>query len=191
MSDDILNDLNKFKDTYYSENKKKGIFNKKEQKYEVAKEILTKFDINLLLQKTAFIIPNTNKIFVNYQIFKQFACPDNYELFVKYVQNMIPLLIKQYGSFECHIDINTFTISAAERYKGIIQVFCRDVFEISFTEHLERIYVYNVPTMIDKISKILLKLIDKETKNKIALVNNEDSNRIVPEFKKYSFRTEI
>jgi hypothetical protein len=191
MSEDILNELNKFKDTYYSENKKNNIFNKKEQKYDVAKEILTKFDINLLLQKTAFIIPKTNKIFVNYQIFKQFACPDNYEIFVKYIQNKIPFLINQYGSFECHIDIDTFTISAAERYKGVIEVFCRDVFEITFTDYLNHIYIYNVPTMIDKIAKILLKLIDKETKDKIVLVNKEDSNRIVPEFKKHAYRTEL
>lgn len=180
MSEDILNELNKFKDTYYSENKKRGFFNKKEQKYDVAKEVLTKFDINLLLKRTAYVIPNTNKLFVNYKIFKQFAHPDNYDLFVKYVQNKIPSLIKHYGSFECHVDIDTFTISAAERYKGVIQVFCRDVFEISFTDYLNHIYVYNIPTMIDKISSILFKIIDKETKDKIVLVNKHDSNKIVP-----------
>jgi len=191
MSNNILDELNKFKDTYYSENKKVGFFNKKEQKYDIAKEILTKFDINLLLQKTVFVIPNTNKLFVNYKIFKQFAHPDNYELFVKYVQNKIPNLIKKYRYFECHIDIDTFTISAAERYKGVIEVFCRDVFEISFTDYLNAIYIYNVPSTIDKISKMLFKLIDKETKDKIMLVGKDESMRIVPEFIKHSYRSEL
>ena len=175
MSKDILNDLNEFKNKYYNENKKKSIFNKNEQKYELAREVLSKFDINMLLKKTAYIIPNTNKLFVNYQIFKQFAHPENYEIFVKYVQNMIPFLIEKYGEFECHIDIDTFTISAAERYKGVIQVFCRDVFEVSFTEYLKHIYVYNIPSMIDKI----------------VLVNKDDNNDIINEFKKYSFRTQL
>ena len=111
MSKDILNDLNEFKNKYYNENKKKSIFNKNEQKYELAREVLSKFDINMLLKKTAYIIPNTNKLFVNYQIFKQFAHPENYEIFVKYVQNMIPFLIEKYGEFECHIDIVKVSIS--------------------------------------------------------------------------------
>lgn len=191
MSKDILNDLNEFKNKYYNENKKKSIFNKNEQKYELAREVLSKFDINMLLKKTAYIIPNTNKLFVNYQIFKQFAHPENYEIFVKYVQNMIPFLIEKYGEFECHIDIDTFTISAAERYKGVIQVFCRDVFEVSFTEYLKHIYVYNIPSMIDKIATVLFKIIDKETKDKIVLVNKDDNNDIINEFKKYSFRTQL
>ena len=191
MSEDILNELNKFKNTYYNENKKATFFNKKGQKYDIAKEVLTKFDINLLLQKTAYVIPNTNKLFVNYQIFKQFAHPENYELFVKYVQNKIPFIIDKYGSFECHIDIDTFTVSAAERYKGVIEVFCHDVFEISFTKYLTYIYVYNIPSMIDNISILLFKLIDKETKDKIKLVSKSDSINIIPEFKKFSRRTEL
>ena len=191
MSEDILNELNKFKNTYYSENKKAVFFNKKGQKYDIAKEVLTRFDINMLLQKTAYIIPNTNKLFVNYQIFKQFAHPENYELFVKFVQNKIPPIIDKYGSFECHIDIDTFTVSAAERYKGVIEVFCQDVFDISFTKYLKYIYVYNVPSMIDNISLLLFKLIDKEIKDKIKLVSKSDSIQIIPGFKKYSFRTEL
>ena len=74
---------------------KKNVFQKKAQKYEVAKEITSRFDINMLLQKTAYIIPNTNKVFVNYQMFKQFAQPDNYELFVKYVQNLVAIIIDE------------------------------------------------------------------------------------------------
>jgi len=188
MSQNILEDLDKFKDKYYSENKKKSVFNRKSQKYEMAKELLTKFDINLLLQKTAYVIPESNKLFVNYQIFKQFAHPDNYELFVKYVQSFIPPLISKYNTFECHVDIDTFTISAAERYKGVIQVFCRDIFEVSFTDHLDGIYIYNPPTMLDKISIIILKFLEPATKEKIRIVSKSNSKEIVEKLKSYSFR---
>jgi hypothetical protein len=188
MSESLLNELNKFKDTYYIENKKK-IFQKKSQKYEVAKEITSRFDINVLLQKTAYIIPNTNKVFVNYLMFKQFAQPDNYELFVKYVQNLVYIVIDKKKSFECHINIESFTISAAERYKGVIKTFSEGVF--GYTENMDAIYVYNSPLMIEKISKVFLQFIDQSIKNKITLVNKTDGEEIVTSFKKYSFRSEL
>lgn len=188
MSESLLNDLNKFKDTYYSENKK-SVFQKKAQKYEIAKEITSRFDINILLQKTAYIIPNTNKVFVNYTMFKQFAQPDNYELFVKYVQNLVSIIIDKKNTFECHINIESFTISAAERYKGVIQTFSESVF--GYTENMDAIYVYNAPSMIEKISKIFVQFLDQTVKNKIILVNKIEGEETVANFKKFSFRNEL
>jgi hypothetical protein len=179
MSESLLNELSKFKDLYYNENPKK-IIQKKAQKYELARSIAVRFDINILLQKTAYIIPETNKIFINYIIFKQFAEPNNYALFVKYVQNLVSIVIEKKQTFECHINIDSFTISAAERYKGVIGVFTEGVF--GHTDHMDAIYVYNSPVMIAKISKLLLHLIDQPTKNKVTLVN-----KTVSEFMVYGF----
>jgi len=181
MSESLLDDLSKFRDAYYNENKKK-IFKNKSQKYEVAREITSRFDINILLQKTAYIIPNTNKVFVNYLMFKQFAQPDNYELFVKYVQNLVSVVININKTFECHVNIDSFTISAAERYKGVIHKFSEGVF--GYTEYMDAIYVYNPPTMIEKISKLILNLLDQSTKSKIIVVNKLDSEKIIASFRK-------
>jgi hypothetical protein len=179
MSESLLDELSKFKDLYYNKNKK-NIFKTKEQKYEVARAVTNRFDINILLQKTAYIIPNTNKIFINYLIFKQFAEPDNYVLFVKYVQNLVSIVIDKKNTFECHINIDSFTISAAQRYKGVIGTFTERVF--GHTDHMDAIYVYNPPVMIEKISKLLLHLLDQSTKNKLTLVKKTDSKDIVSNF---------
>jgi hypothetical protein len=183
MSKSLLNELSKFKDMYYDKNKK-TTFKKKAQKYEVAKAITSRFDINLLLQKTAYIMPNTNKVFVDYIIFKQFAQPDNYELFVKYVQNLVSLVINENKTFECHINIESFTISAAERYKGVISAFNAGVF--GYTEYMDAIYIYNSPVLIEKISKIFLQLLDQSTKNKLTLVKKTDSEVIAASFNENS-----
>lgn len=188
MSESILDDLNKFKDTYYRENKT-NVFQKKAQKYEIAKAVTDCFDINILLQKTAYIIPNTNKIFINYLILKQFLQPDNYELFVKYVQNLVSVVINKNGSFECHLNIESFTISAAERYKGVINKF--NECEIGYIDYMDAIYIYNSPTIIDTISKILLSVIDQTVKKKIQRVNKSDSEHIIPSFLNLSFRKEL
>ena len=179
MSDSLLNELSKFKDLYYNENKKKT-FQPKTQKYEVAKEIASRFDVNILLQKTAYIIPNTNKIYINYLLFKQFGEPGIYELFVKYVQNLATIAINRYNTFECHINIDSFTISAAERYKGLICTF--NNYELGYTEYIDAIYVYNSPRMVENIYKIFFSLIDEPIKKKLKLVKKIDSECIITKF---------
>ena len=181
MSESLLDDLIRFKELYYTENKK-SIFQKKAQKYEVATAIANCFDVNMLLQKSAYIKPNTNIVFVEYPMFKQFAQPNNYELFVKYVQNLVSIVIETNKTFECHINIDTFTISAAERYKGVIQAFNEGVF--GYTEYMDAIYIYNSPIMIEKISKVLLNLLDPTTKKKFKLVKNTDTEDVVVNFNK-------
>jgi len=188
MSESLLNDLDRFKELYYNENKK-STFQKKAQKYEVAKAITGYFDVNMLLQKTAYIIPNSNKIFINYPIFKQFAQPDNYELFVKYVQNLVSVVIDHNKTFECHINIDTFTISAAERYKGVITAFSEGVF--GYTEHMDAIFIYNSPLMIAKISNLLSNLLDQSTRNKLTFVKKSDSEDIVSFFNENGVRNKL
>ena len=181
MSDSLIDDINKFKEIYYKDNKK-NIFQKKSLKYEVAKVVTDRFDIYVLLQKTVYKIPNTNKIFINYLMFKKFAQPENYGLFVRYVQNLASITIDEKNTFECHIDIESFTISAAERYRGVIDKFSEGVF--GYTEYMDAIYIYNSPTMIERISKLLLNLIDQSTKNKIILVSKPESEKIIEGFRK-------
>ena len=54
---DILDDIEKYKNTYYSENKR-AFFFKKSQKLDCAANISSKFDINNLLSQTVAIKPN-------------------------------------------------------------------------------------------------------------------------------------
>lgn len=180
MSESLINELSKFKDTYYNENKK-NIFQYKTQKYELAKMIASSFDINTLFNKTAYLIPNTNKLFVNYQIFKQFAEPGIYGLFIKHIQNRVNVLIDKYKTFECHIDIESFTVSAAERYKGLIDKFNEEV--LCYTDYMDAIYIYNSPNMIETIYKVLSKFIDPPVRSKIILIKKSDSESVVAGFR--------
>lgn len=84
MSSNILDELEKYKQSYYSENKK-NLFFKKDQKMEVASKIATEFNVDELLKRTVFIIPGTNKMYVDYLVFKLYAHPTNYVRFVEYV----------------------------------------------------------------------------------------------------------
>ena len=56
---------------------------------------------------------------------------------------------------------------------------------------MDAIYVYNSPTMIEKISKVFVQFLDQTVKNKIVLVNKKDGEGTVTNFKKLSFRNEL
>ncbi len=173
MSDKLLTDLEKFKDAYYTENPKNKIF-KKQQKFDLADKITEKFDIRMLIERAIYIIPGTNKLYLDYPAMKLFVNPNNYMYLIQYTQSLLPDCIKEYGSFECHLNMDTFTATAAERHKNLVQMFCEyDDGNIDYTDYLTRIIVINTPSSIDMIAKILMKFIEPDIKAKIVLTKKE------------------
>lgn len=181
MSDNLLNDLEKYKSAYYSENKKNVLF-KKDQKMDMASKIATEFNVETLVQKTVYIITGTNRIFIDYNVFKMFAHPSNYQYFVDYTQGLIGQTIQMFGAFECHVNMNSFTVSAAERYRGIIELF-NAVGERNGTDYAVQmivLHIYNTPSSIDHIYKILANLIEPEVRRKIVFHNKAESALLNP-----------
>lgn len=164
MSDQLMNDLNKFKSTYYTDNKKNVIFNKNSQKYDLAEKMCAEYGFEPLIAKTIYAVPETNRVFFDYPIFKLFAHPTIYPNIVDYAFAIFTQLIQTYGSFEFHVNMDTFTVTAAERYKKIIELFCRNPAEgdIEFTKFLTKIYIYNTPGMIDNMIQMISHLIDPQ-----------------------------
>ena len=77
------------------------------------------------------------------------------------------------NNFELHININTFSPTAAQRYKSIIyMLITKCLNQPHYLETLSKICLYNSPKMIDTIMKIFAGLIDENTKSKICFVQN-------------------
>ena len=173
MSDQLLTDLEKFKDTYYTDNPKNKIF-KKQQKFDLADKITEKFDIHVLMERAVYIIPGTNKLYLDYPVMKLFVNPNNYMYLIQYTQSLLPNCIQQYGTFECHLNLDTFTATAAERHKELVRLF-RDYDDgnSDYTGCMTRIFVLNTPSSIDVIAKILMKFIEPDIKAKIVLTKKE------------------
>jgi hypothetical protein len=163
---------------FYSTNPRNYIF-KNSQKIECAEQVAQNIDLNLLMKNTVFIIPETNKIFFNYSMFKTYANPSVYVMMIKYILTLFDECIRIYNKFEIHVDLNTFSISAAHRYKSAIEMFCSEFLssknKITIYEHLERFYLYNTPSMIDNISMLLSPFINDQVRYKIEYVSKKDS----------------
>jgi hypothetical protein len=123
-----------------------------------------------LIRLTIFY--DDNNIYINYPIFKLFAIPDIYEIIVNYIIDIIVELINKNGNYNIHINIDGFTISAAERYRGIVGIMFERVFKTQYVNYLQKIYLYNPPSVIDFLKNIFQGFTrgNNILKDKVALV---------------------
>jgi hypothetical protein len=162
---------------YYLSNTKKNIFGKNNQKKELAENVCGDVGINNMLQHTTWIIYNTNCVYFDYHMFKMFAHDNNYMIIVNEVMNLCKWCIQSYGKFSVHINLLGFSISAVDRYKHVIEMFCSQCLSNTenYSDYLENIYVYNTPQFIENISKIMGGIIPQNVKEKVKKLNKQES----------------
>jgi hypothetical protein len=164
MSNNLMNELEQFKSTYYSDNKKCAVF-KAAQKHDLASKICSQFGQDELFAKAVYQIRDTNKVYINYPVFKMFVNPSNYEAFVSFNQSIFNECIRQHGTFECHVNLEGLTISAVERHQRLVELFCTDPEQrdgMEYTNYLIKVCIYNTPSVIDNIINLLKKLLDPD-----------------------------
>jgi hypothetical protein len=163
--------------TDYYQTHNKNTFFKKQQKFECAEMVCNRIPLESLINQTCWIIPNMNQMVFDYRIFKMYANPANYMEIVENVLVFCNWCVKEYGTFEFNFNLESFTISAAERYKDTVVLFCDECFKRNtrFSESLIHMNIYNMPNVIDQISRMLLPLIPVETRPKIRLFSKTDS----------------
>lgn len=165
------------KEKFYEDTRKNQLLNKNKQKFQCGEAIQQQISFESLMQKTFWIVPTTNKVYFDYTIFKLYAIPENYNTIVDRVLTFCAQCANEFHYFEVHVNIDTFTVSAAQRYKDIIILFCRECLmrDTRFIERLSGMYIYNTPNMIEHISAILMPLIPPEVRPKIQLYNKKES----------------
>jgi len=172
-----VDDLQK---NYYEENGKSILF-KNSQKTKCAEYLTSHIDISVLLKNTAFIIPNTNKVLLDYTIFKTYAHESIYEMVIQYILNLFSNCIDKYGSFDAQINLKSFTISAAQRYCDVIKLFCSKCLQSNtrYASHINKLVIYNTPSMIDTISKMFRPFINDNVRSRIELKNADQSTEML------------
>jgi hypothetical protein len=186
-----ITNAEKLKESYY-ETHKKNVFMKSSQKFDCARDICSKVDIVSLMDQTFWIVPNKNQVFFDYRVYKLYGNPDNFQLVIDNVLHMAKWCIREYGTFEIHLNLATFTISAAERYKPMIQMFCdicMSQTEVEYLKHLITMKVYNIPTVFEHISKLLLPILPPEIVPKMKLLHKSETLPIIAELYQDSGKT--
>lgn len=174
---DFLNKMTELQNDYYETNGKNILF-KKSQKVECANVVSNSFDIQQLLRYTMFIIPNTNKVYFDYTVFKMYGNHNNYKTVVDYAIALFCECTCKYGTYEIHINLNTFTVSACERHKDSIKLLMDECLrnETTFSTVLTIIYIYYPPHAIDTIQRIVSPFMDPLVRSKIVIIPKAESD---------------
>jgi len=170
MSNNLMNELEQFKSIYYSDNKKCAVF-KAAQKHDLATKICSQFGQDELFAKSVYPVRDTNKVYIDYPVFKLFVNPHNYEAFVLFCQKIFNQTVQKHGSFECHINLLSLTITAVERHQRLVELFCSDPSErdgMEYTNYLTKVYIYNTPSVIDNIMNVVKRLLDPDIMKRLV-----------------------
>lgn len=173
----LLEEIEEYQNKYYSTNKKSVIF-KSNEKTALANEIAQNFNMETLLDMMCFPVPDKNIVVIDYLIFKLFANPNNYELITNHILGNFHQKITVYGNFQCHLNIHSFTVSAAQRYKSMIEIFCKNALASNtpYSEKIQIFAIYNAPCMLQQISNIFLPFVNPNVKDKVTIYDKNDSN---------------
>jgi hypothetical protein len=180
MSNKFLDEITKLQNQYYSNNNK-NVFLKSKQKLEVASYVSNTMDLHDLINKSIYILPNTHYVYIDYTVLKMYANPNNYDTIIHHIMSLFNECIVTHGGFSCHINIDSFTISACERHKSVIEKFVTKCMnsDTQFAERLDKMIIYNTPLIFDNIITMLNPLIDPNVKTKLLYYNKKESPLLI------------
>lgn len=172
---EIIENANKIQNNFYCANPKNSFF-KKTQKIECAKTIANNMNLTQLIESTFYNIPNKNIIYFDYNIFKLYGNLDNYTQIVTHLFCLIDYCIGIHGSYEFHINLHLFSISALERYKKLIEMFAQ---QADNSIYLQKICIYNSPTFINTILRVLNSILKQDILDKAVFYKKEESTLLI------------
>ena len=166
---------------YYKQHTKHKVF-KMTQKKECANYVASTNTegVERMIECTVFIVPNTNIVYFNYLVFKTYGDEESSKLLYFHLLKCIQKILSSYDSFEFHIDLKTFTVSACQRYYSMI-VSGIDNNQL-FAEKLNKLIIYNTPTIIGTLTRLLYNSV-KIFLHKTEYVKEKSEERIADLFK--------
>lgn len=180
--EDLHREIEQVRDDYYADNRKNTFF-KKQQKYDCAKQVTSHIPLELLLNQSCRILPSTEKIYIDYPFVKTFASPEVFEAIANHVFQVFLQSMKEFGVINVHLNLEGFTVSAAERYKQIVVSFCdkclRD--NTGFSQVIGCFMIYNTPSAIDHIKMIFMPFMLEAVKRKAKLISKRESEPLLRE----------
>jgi hypothetical protein len=143
-------------------------------------QILLKHNITELLNDTVYVLPNTNILFIDYQLFKLFVIKELYPLVIQQFIQQLNELLKSYNTFEVHVNLKGLTVSSLQKYSGIFSLFYETCNKenIVFSKYITKCSLYNISNSIDAISKLIKQFVDDSVKKTVLFYNEKDSENM-------------
>ena len=157
-------------------------------KIKLYKFILMQSDnLNFLIENTIYILPQSdninnisNRIYIDYPIFKKFVNPSNFENIITYFILLVNKILLSYNNFQLHINLHYFSVSAIDKYKGLLYLFY-EKYKTKYIEYIDSAYIYYTPSYFATIKLIFNKLSLFSKINPIEPINYsiKESDRMI------------
>lgn len=119
-------------------------------------------------------IPSSNKIYVDYPLFKRFIIdPNQYDQLLHDFRIIVDEIKEKYATYEIHFNALSVTSKSPIKYYQFSQLLYSS--NICNADEIDTLVVYNVSKLIDNCSTIIINIIGKEYKNKIELYTKSES----------------
>lgn len=180
--DDLMAQLEKFKEDYYTTNNK-NLFFKKSQKKDMAQQVSNAFNVEDLIQRTVCVIPDTHHIMFDYTVFKHYAHEDIYNDIIEYSRSIIKQCVANYGKFVIHANVGSLTITSVERHRKLVEIINQLYLtgEDGLSHYFEELYMYYPPSMMESIFTFIRPFVDSSLMNKLVVVSKKDSEQVYPQ----------
>ena len=176
--DELEREIEKAKGEFYSESGGKNTFFKKQQKYDCAKQVVSKISLEVLLNRTCAIVGDTNCVHIDYPLLKSYASPEIFDTIADYIIMNFQSIKDTHGNLNVFLNLDGFTVSAAERYRSLIEVFCMKCFQrnTGFAQVVLQFVVYNSPNIMDSIRHIVMPFMEENVKAKLRIFSKKESD---------------
>lgn len=173
---------------FYAQHAKRQFFAKNTQKFQCAEHVLSTCSFEELMHQTCHTLTpradGTPRLYFHYPRFKTFATTSIYAQVIEYVIAFVQatLATSPTGRFEYHVSLESFTVTAAHRYKDLVAQFSDVCFQrnTGFSEHLDGLFLYHVPSCGQQVAQLLLPLIPPETRPKLRVLDKQQSQQLYP-----------
>jgi hypothetical protein len=178
----FMQKMNELQEEYYLTHKKNTFF-KSAQKKDLALAIINNMSLNEILNMGAYNIPNTNKVYIDYTILKSCTIEETYQAIVDHIFRLFRVCIEKYNTYECHISLLSYSITACERHKGIFKHLTDecDTPKDYYITHITNFYIYNTPSIMSKVFQIVSPIMHESLKTKIVMFNKIESSEKINE----------
>ena len=181
----MLDKLNALKESFYNhpDNLKKSLF-KTKQKEDCALMVANQISLDEVISQSFFTLPGCPSVFyMNYPIMKTYMNHENYqEITDKLIQVLVGATqMSSTGQIQVHINLNGFTVSAAERYKYIVEYFSTKCNEndIVLTPFIECVNIYYTPAAMPSIMSMLRLFIQPKIFDIINYIAKDESAELL------------
>jgi hypothetical protein len=165
--------MNKPENVNNTSNRIKNIFPFfKASKIDRAKELAETVSIDELLRRTFYIIEDTNKVYMEYPLLKTYANPELYNTIINYIIQLISVCVEKHNNCDLHLNLKSFTITAANRHKELIRMCCEKLLQSDspFQNEIKHIFLYNYPNIIPLLTTLFSTFVDDSASDKLILV---------------------